>query len=146
MSEAKPTLTRAEIKAKRVRAVRILGMIASGLMVATVLVIFMLILRSERAHNDEDCKFAKTEQRVLGGTVVVEERRSCMPELEERRYLVRRAGKPEFELARKRLPIDRFAKDRYVWSLREDKAQLLVLRIDVDGKLASESFEEDRPR
>ena len=39
-----------------------------------------------------------------------------------------------------------FAKQRYAWNLREDKQQLLVLRIDVDGKTSSEFFEEDRAR
>lgn len=146
MSEAKPNLTRAEIKAKRVRALRILGMIASGLMVATVLAIFLLILRSERAHNDDACKFEPSEQRTLGAVQVAEERRSCLPGMEERRYLVKRQGKPSYELARKRLPSAHFTKPRYVWNVREDKAQLLVLRIDVDGKMSSEFFEEDRPR
>jgi hypothetical protein len=134
---------RAQLHAKRKRAVRILGMVLSGLMVVIVLAVFILILRTERAHDEEHCKFVNYTQRRLGSTEVLEERRACLPEREERRYLVKRPGKPTFELARKRFPPTHFAPDRYQWNLREDAAQRLVLRIDVDGKLSSEFFEED---
>ena len=80
---------------------------------------------------------------MLGKATVVEQSRSCLPELEERRYLVERPGAKSFELARKRLPRANFAADRYVWTLREDKNQQLVVRINLNGKLMSEFFEED---
>ena len=125
------------------RFVRQLGMALSALMVVLVVSILYLIVRSERAHDESVCKFAVHSRRDLGATQVIEERRSCQPDLEERRYLIQRAGTEPFELARRRLNSARFASDRYKWSLREDAQQKLVLRIDVDGALLSESFEGD---
>ena len=98
---------------------------------------------SERAHDEEVCKFTTQSQRTLGKTTVVEQSRSCLPELEERRYVVERPDAKPFELARKRLPRANFAADRYVWAIREDKNQQLVVRIELNGKLMSEFFEED---
>lgn len=125
------------------RLVRRLGMVLSALMVVLVVTVLFLIVRTERAHDESACKFSVHSRRDLGATQVIEERRSCLPELEERRYLVQRAGVDRFELARRRLDSARFASDRYKWSLREDEKHKLVLRIDVDGALLSESFEED---
>jgi hypothetical protein len=134
------------LRAKRLRAVRILGMAASALSVLAVLVVFGLIVRSERAHDEERCKFVALSQRNLGAVSVREERRSCLPEVEERRYLVKRGALPVLELARKRLPSAQFGAKRYTWTLREDKPERIVIRLDVDGKLASEFFEEDHRR
>jgi hypothetical protein len=125
------------------RLVRRLAMGLSALMVVLVLSVLFLIVRTERAHDESACKFAMYSRRDLGATQVIEERRSCLPNLEERRYLVQRAGAPRFELARRRLDSARFASDRYQWNLREDARQKIVLRIDVDGVLLGESFEED---
>jgi hypothetical protein len=135
-----PRVRRARLQKRALRGV---GITLSALMVVTVLSILFLIVRTERAHDEGACKFALTSQRDLGSVQVLEERRSCVPELEERRYLVQRSGKERYELARKRLPKAHFTSDRYKWTLREDDQHLLVLRIDVDGALLSESFEED---
>jgi hypothetical protein len=125
------------------RALRGVGMTMSGLMVVSVLSVLFFIVRTERAHNEDACKFARHSERDLGNTRVVEERRSCVPELEERRYLVQRTGAVSYELARKRLPVTHFQSDRYKWTLREDDKHMLVVRIDVDGALLSEFHEED---
>jgi hypothetical protein len=131
------------LQQRRKRALRTIGIVMSSLMVVTVLAIFVLIVRTERAHDEARCAFVKRSQRSLGEVVVVEDARSCLPELEERRYSVARKNEPSFELARKRLPKPHFAGDRYRWTLREDEAHKLVLRIEVDGKLSSEFFEVD---
>jgi hypothetical protein len=131
------------LQAKQKRILRGLGMALSALMVCTVLVILLLIVRTERAHDEARCVFAKRSERSLGDLSVVEETRSCLPELEERRYLVTRPAQASFELARKRMPRANFAPDRYRFSLREDPAHLLVLRIDLDGQLLSEFHEVD---
>ena len=135
-----PRVRRARLQKRALRGV---GIVLSAVMVAMMLAILFLIVRTERAHDEQQCKFTVHSQRDLGDAHVVEESRSCTPELEERRYLVRHGQKPSFELARKRLPRTHFASDRYKWTLREDDKHLLVLRIDVDGALLSESFEED---
>lgn len=134
------------LRDKRRRALRLIGIVMSSLMVITVLAIFLLIVRTERAHDEGRCAFTKRSVRSLGEVLVVEEARSCLPELEERRYLVARKAVAPFELARKRLPKPHFASDRYHWALREDTAHKLVLRIEVDGRLASEFFEQDLAR
>jgi hypothetical protein len=110
------------------------------------LTIFVLIVRTERAHDESHCAFTRRSERRLDGVRVLEDARSCLPELEERRYQVERAPAVPFELARKRLPRTQFAADRYRWTLRQDQAHKLVLRIEIDGKLSSEFFEQDVSR
>jgi hypothetical protein len=128
---------------RRRRLLRLIGMGLSGLMVLTVLVIFGLIVRSESAHDEASCPFAVRGEKSLGEARVVEEARSCLPEVEEHRWTVHRAGKPPYELARKRLDKARFLPSRFQWKLSEDEAHRLVLRIEVDGALSSEFREED---
>ena len=134
------------VREKRARILRRIGMLLSGLMVLTMLTILGLIVRTERAHDEARCGFSRHGQRSLGEVLVLEDARSCLPELEERRYLVQRAGAAPFELARKRLPGALFADDRYRWTLREDAGRKLVLRIEIDGQLSSEFFEQDVQR
>ncbi len=138
-----PESPRARRARMQKRLVRQLGMALSALMVVLVVSVLFLIVRTEHAHDESTCKFSVHSRRDLGATQVIEERRSCLPELEERRYLIQRAGADRLELARRRLDSARFASDRYKWSLREDAKHKLVLRIDVDDALLSESFEED---
>lgn len=143
MSASTPPTPRQLLQQKRKRALKIIGMIMSALMVTAMLTILVLIVRNERAHDERTCKFAPLSERTLGRTKVREESRRCLPELEERRYLVERAGDKPFELARKRMPPERFAVGRYAWTMREDKAHKLIVRFDANGQLLSEFFEED---
>lgn len=132
-----------ELHHKRARALRIVGMVLSGLLVATVIVIFAFIVRSESAHDEQACPFAKREERALGTVRVIEEARSCVPEAEEHRWLVAREGKAPYELARRRLPKKSFAEGRTTWRLSEDEKKLLVLTIEVAGQPNSEFHEAD---
>lgn len=127
------------------RLLRSIGVALSVLMVLLVLSVFVLIVRTESAHDEQACAFASLGQQVLGNVRVVEQVRNCLPELEERRYLVEREGRGSFELARKRLPRERFDAGRYVWSVREDDDHLLVLSMKVDGQPLSEFHEVDAP-
>lgn len=138
-----PDSPRAQRARMQKRMLRIIGIVMSALMVVIVLSILFFIVRTERAHDESTCKFAVHSQRDLGATRVIEEQRTCVPELTERRYLVQRSGAQSYELARKRMPREQFQSDRYKWTLREDEKHKLVLRIDVDGKLRSEFHEED---
>lgn len=131
------------LQAKRKRLLKIIGMALSGLMVVGMLTILALIVRSERAHDEQTCKFVPVVERSLGQTRVIEQNRTCVSEVEERRYLVSRPGQETFELARKRMSKPAFTHGNYTWSLREDDKHRLVVRIDVNGKLVSEFFEED---
>jgi hypothetical protein len=129
-----PPSARQLLQAKRKRILKIVGMVLSAVMVVAMLTVLALIVRNERAHNEDTCKFVTLSQRSLGKATVVEQSRSCLPE---------RPAAKTFELARKRLPRANFAADRYVWTVREDKSQQLVVRIELNGKLMSEFFEED---
>jgi len=131
------------IHERRRKFVKTLGMALSGLMVLTVLVIFGLILRSESAHDEASCPFEPHAERSLGDARVIEESRSCVPEAEERRWLVERPGQKPYELARKRLDKARFSDQRFVWKLSHDDKQQLVIKLEVDGVLLSEFHEAD---
>ena len=144
MSEAPPTSRSAALKARQKRILRGLGIAASALMVLGVLTVLVLIIRTERAHDEELCKFAPLERRALAGAEVFEETRSCLPEVEERRYLIQRADRPAYELARKRLSSAQFLPGRYVWKLREEAPRQLVIELEIDGKPFSEFHEQDK--
>lgn len=133
----------AAVHEKRRIILRRVAMALSGLMILTVLAVFVLIFRTERAHDEASCPFSKLEERAFSGGRVIEERRSCLPEIEERRYLLERTGKPSFELARKRVGSKFFRENRYAWSVAEDARKRVILRVIVDGKLSSEFREED---
>jgi hypothetical protein len=128
---------------QRKRILKYIGMALSALMVLTVLTVFALIVRSESAHDEAKCPFAPVGERPFEGGVVKEQARSCVGGISEHRYLVERQGKPEFELARKRLATDRFDPGRYRWDLNLDDQQRLVLKVFVENKLSSEFREED---
>jgi hypothetical protein len=143
------------LHAKRRRTLRVIGMLVSGLMVATVLGIFVLIFVNERAHDESICPFQGWSERKFSGGVVFEEQRNCTgkawhfwglrphgADVTERRYRVVRGEQPGYELARKRLSTDRFAQDRYRWELSEDAGRI-VIKVFVDDKLSSEFREED---
>ena len=142
-SEPSPPSPAAVLQEKRKRALRRIGIVMSTVMVLIMLTTLVLIVRTERAHDEERCAFVKLSERSVGDVRVEEDVRNCLPELEERRYVVVRKAAPHFELARKRLPRSHFQGDRYHWTLREDPAHKLVVRIEVDGRLSSEFFEED---
>jgi hypothetical protein len=132
-----------ELYEKRKKVLRLVGIALSALMVVAVLAVLMFIVRSESAHDEISCPFARRSERTLEGALVVEEARSCLPEAEERRWLVSRGGGKPLEFARKRLPKERFSDDRALWVLSLDDKKQVVLTLRVDGKLASEFHEAD---
>jgi hypothetical protein len=132
-----PGLERRRVLLKRV------GIALSALMVLTVLTVFVLILRTERAHEEGACPFSKSSEQTFSGGRVIEEQRTCVPEVEERRYLLERAGKPAVEFARKRIGSQFFRENRYEWKVVEDAQKRVRLRVLVDGKISSEFREED---
>lgn len=131
---------------RRRAALRRVGIGLSVLMVSTVLLILGLIIRNERAHDEAECPFAPLGEQTFEGGRVLEEQRSCIDELSERRYLLARDGQKTFELARKRLAKDRFKPGRYDVKLDLDAQKRLVLKIYIDGKLSREFREEDAVR
>jgi len=133
----------AAVHERRRKILRYVGMALSGLMVMTVLGVFALIMRNESAHDEEDCPFVGLGERPFSEGRVLEQQRTCVQNISERRYLVERKGKTTYELARKRLASDRFADKRYAWQLKSDDKGRLVVTVLVDGKLSSEFREED---
>lgn len=128
---------------KRRKILRYVGMALSALMVLTVLTVFVLVMRNESAHDETSCPFVDIGARPFAEGTVLEQQRTCVTNISERRYLVRRVGKPSYELARKRLSSDRFEPKRYAWELHTDPQKRLIIKVLVDGKLSSEFREED---
>jgi hypothetical protein len=133
----------AAIHEQRRKILRYVGMGLSALMVMTVLGVFALVMRNESAHDETDCPFKALSERPFAQGRVLEQQRTCVENISERRYLVERKGKPTYELARKRLASDRFADKRYAWELHTDDKARLIVKVLVDGKLSSEFREED---
>ncbi len=135
----------AAVHEQRRKILRWVGIALSATMVVTVLTVFVLIVRSESAHHEATCPFRALSERAFAGGRVREEERSCVAGVSERRYLLERGHEAAYELARKRLASERFAPARYRWELETDAQGRVVLRSYVDGKLASESREQDAP-
>jgi hypothetical protein len=103
-------------------------------------------VRSERAHDEEKCKFTVASVRIFGGATVFEESRSCVPEAEEHRWLLQRDGQEKREFARKRLPKPMFSPDSASWTVERDKAGLVVMKLHVQGQPDTEFREADAPK
>jgi hypothetical protein len=131
---------------RRKQLLRKMGIAVSALMVVMVVAIFALILRSESAHDEAKCPFARRSQEPLADLVVIEEARRCVPEAEERRWLIARPGKPPFEFARKRLPLGLFTHKDTNTKLTRDKQGLVVLTLNVPSIGPTEFREVDAPR
>ncbi|MDB4974166.1 MAG: hypothetical protein JWN48_2507 [Myxococcaceae bacterium] len=128
---------------KRRKILRYLGMGVSALMVLTMLTVLVFIMRTERAHDETVCLFKPHGEQAIDHGKVIEEERTCIDGITERRYLVERQGKSRYELARKRLASERFDPRRYRWALKPDPQGRLILTLYVDGKVSSEFREED---
>jgi hypothetical protein len=128
---------------QRKRILKYIGMALSALMVLTVLTVFALILRNESAHDEKSCPFQPSSERYFEGGKVIEEKRTCINGIAERRYLLARNGQKSFELARKRLAADRFEGGRYVWDVHLDDKKRAIINMYVEGKPSSEFREED---
>jgi hypothetical protein len=139
------TSLREELAARRKKLLRRIGIAVSVLMVVMVVTIFALIVRSERAHDEARCPFARKSQEALGELVLIEEARRCVPEAEERRWLIARPGKPPFEVGRKRLPLGLFAHPKTHVKAERDKQGLVVLTLNVEGVGHTEFREIDAP-
>ena len=92
----------------------------AGIAVAAPAVILFILVsvfvaRTQYMHDEERCPFEHaSEQLVSEGVVVVEQARSCQEGVEEHRWLVRRGGRPDREIGRRRLMTEGFAD--YHWS------------------------------
>ena len=130
---------------RRKKLLRKMGIAVSLLMVLLVMAVFALIVSSESAHDEAKCPVARRGQQPLGELVVIEEARRCVPEAEERRWLIARPDKPPFEFARKRLPLGLFNHKETNAKLERDKKGFVVLTLNVGGVGPTEFREADAP-
>jgi hypothetical protein len=80
------------------------------------LVIFGFIVLTESAHDDSRCPYRELTRRQLGAEIaVVEQVRSCVANVEERRYALQR-GASSRVLGERRFERAAFAPARYSWS------------------------------
>lgn len=135
----------AQVVQRRKQLLRRMGIAVSALMVLMVVAIFALIVRSESAHDEAKCPFAPRRQEQLAELVVIEEARRCVPEAEERRWLIARPGKAPFEFARKRLPLGLFTHEETNTKLVRDKQGFVVLTLSVPSLGPTEFRELDAP-
>lgn len=104
-------------------------------------VILLFILRNEYAHNEQRCPFTVVETRALTADVaIVEERRSCIDGVEDRRYSVRRDAELRV-LGSRRLPPSAFQKPQYHWSADVKQGQV-HMTVTVAGGHAEAKFRE----
>jgi hypothetical protein len=94
------------------------------------LFILAFIFKTELAHDEVRCPYEQVSERALSPRIVVrEERRSCVRDVEERRYSAIRADAPAGErtrvLGRRRLPSEAFLGPSYSWQAQvSDKGEV----------------------
>ena len=94
----------------------------AGIAVAAPAVILFILVsvfvaRTQYMHDEERCPFGPiAEREVADGIAVAEQARSCQDGVEEHRWLVRREGRPDREIGRRRLMTEAFAD--YDWTAR----------------------------
>lgn len=96
------------------------------------LVIFIFILRTESAHDEATCPYASVSERALqDGSRIVEERRTCIEGVEERRYVLFR-GDHKQVLGRRRF--DEAAFDEgYAWDAGVSDAGEVQMHVQNPG-------------
>jgi hypothetical protein len=88
--------------------------------------ILLFILRNDVAHDESRCPYeVLTTQRVDANTEVIEERRSCIEGVEDRRYSVRRPDSLR-PLGVRRLPPDAFEVPAYKWTAELRQGQMFL--------------------
>jgi hypothetical protein len=93
-----------------------------------MVVMLGFIIRSEVAHDEEDCPFVAVERRNVGdGVAVAEEARSCQEGIEERRWILQRDGRPPRELGRRRIDSHLYEDDAYRWRTERIEGRVRVI-------------------
>ncbi len=83
--------------------------------VALFVGISFFVARTEYMHDPARCPFEAVETRTLPGSVgVLEEKRVCQEGVEEHRWVVKRADRPDREIGRRRLMQPSY--EHYAWS------------------------------
>lgn len=98
--------------------------------------IFVFIARFQLAHDETRCPFHEVETRdVAPGLRVREDARRCLPEIEEHRWLVVRAGAEPLELGR--FPLEAEQMERgFPWTAEvEDGRAVLTITNEGRGEL-----------
>jgi hypothetical protein len=89
-------------------------------------VILLFILRNDVAHDEARCPYELlTAQRIDSSTEVIEERRSCIDGVEDRRYSVRRVDSLR-PLGTRRLPPKAFEPPSYKWTAELRNGQMFL--------------------
>ena len=108
------------------------------------LFVFAFVVRTQRAHDESQCPYKELSRRTLvDGAIVVEERRSCLPNVEDRRYVLRR-GKHVQVLGRRLFDSAAFAAPEYGWDAGVSDGGEVHIHIDTPGH-ESAFFREGRP-
>ena len=90
-------------------------------------------MTTEVAHAPDDCPYREVETRRLSAQVSVrEDRRRCLPSVEERRFSVIRNGSERI-LGRRRFDPDSFASARYRWQAEVSEADEAVVTVHNEG-------------
>jgi hypothetical protein len=111
--------------------------------IAAPLLVLGFILVTQLAHDPARCPYRESGRRSLpGGAVVVEQQRSCLPAVEERRYLLQR-GEYSQLLGERRLPERAFA-DGYRWRAEVSPEGEVKVFVHNDGH-GELTFREGKP-
>ena len=96
------------------------------------------IFVSELAHDEKRCPYAEVSTQTVGdGVVVREDRRRCLPAVEERRYTAVR-GTEERVIGRRRFAPDAFDKNVYNWHATLAADRQVYVSVHNDGHTDAE--------
>ncbi|HKU39373.1 MAG TPA: hypothetical protein VJR89_14545 [Polyangiales bacterium] len=100
--------------------------------IAPVLILGFVFV-TELAHNESRCPYTpQSDHELASGVSVREDRRSCLPGIEERRYTALRGG-VEHVLGRRRFASQAFDASRYRWRAELSAQGEVRVTVDNDG-------------
>lgn len=143
----RPPISRSDVPplAMRKRVVKFVAIAAVLPGVLLFVLVAFFVARTELAHNDPECAFGFLVDQEVPGTKlqIIEERRSCMTDVEEHRWMLTRDGEAPRELGRRRLDARFYAPGKYSWHA-EQTSDGVVLTIEHEG-VEGASFREHAP-
>lgn len=131
---------------ERLKVLRYVAIAFSLLSVASVVVVGVLVTRTEMAFDEAHCRFTRVSVRDVAPKLrVADERRQCTPALVEHRWLALRPGKPPNEVGRRRLASPLFTPTSYTWSATPTPSGLVQIHLLFTNPTTRPSLYEELP-
>lgn len=133
-----------ELSPARRKLLRRFAMAFSLLSVGSVVVVGVMVTRTEMAFDESRCPFVRVSVKDVGPRLrVADERRQCVTSLVEHRWLALRPGKPPNEVGRRRLAAPLFTPTSYSWTAEPTPTGLVKVHLTFTNPTTRPSLYEE---